>query len=176
VKKTIVAVALAVFFVLAIAAPAFAIVHVATYDMDGDIYMDKQVGHFCNTGAEQLQTIRGTGKMTKMMDARMVKGKVMVDDKNDFVTAPDAVSNLVVTSVITLCTPPKMTYEGLDVFGNTFEAPVATTAMYAPWANYPADYGFNLGAGLTGGRIMFGIRTRVALMYTHWQMNSAGML
>jgi hypothetical protein len=75
VKKTIVAVALAVFFVLAIAAPAFAIVHVATYDMDGDIYMDKQVGHFCNTGAEQLQTIRGTGKMTKTMDVRMVKGK-----------------------------------------------------------------------------------------------------
>jgi hypothetical protein len=115
VKKTIVAVALAVFFVLAIAAPAFAIVHVAVYDMDGEIYMDKQVGHFCNTGAEQLQTIRGTGKMTKTMDVRMVKGKLTVKDKNDFVTAPDAVRNLVVTSVITLCTPPKMIYTG---YGN----------------------------------------------------------
>ena len=143
-KKTIVAVALAVFFVLAIAAPAFAIVHVATYDMDGDIYMDKQVGHFCNTGAEQVQTIRGTGKMTKMMDARIVKGRVTVNDKNDFVTAPDAVRNLVVTSVITLCTPPKMIYTGpgqLDK-DNNYEYPVGASGIYNPFwkLNSPRSY------------------------------------
>jgi hypothetical protein len=134
VKKTFVAVALAVIFVLAIAAPAFAIVHIATYDMDGDIYMDKQVGHFCNTGAEQLQTIRGTGKMTKSMTVMISAGKVDVDDKNDFVTAPDAVSNLVVTSVITLCTPPKFTYTGPGWFDaeENYEFSVHPSAIYDP--------------------------------------------
>jgi hypothetical protein len=142
VKKTIVAVALAVFFVLAIAAPAFAIVHVATYDMDGDIYMDKQVGHFCNTGAEQLQTIRGTGKMTKSMTARISAGKVVVDDKNDFVTAPGAVRNLVVTSVITLCTPPKFTYSApgnLDT-ENNYDYSVHPSSIYFPNASTPRSF------------------------------------
>lgn len=130
-KRTLVAVALAVVFVLAMAAPAFAqyITHDASYNFDGDIALKKQVGHLCNTGAEMKQTIYGQGKMQKVMDVEMVQGKITVDDTNDWVTAPDAVRNLTVTSVIELCTPPKFTYE---------DAVVSAGGLYGP-ESFPFD-------------------------------------
>ena len=128
-KRTLVAAALAVVFVLALAAPAFAMTHSATYEWDGTVSMEKQVGHLCNTGAEMKQDITGDGKMDKTMDIDMSKGILTVDDKNDFVTAEDAVDNLTVTSVIELCAPPKYVYEGIDEFGETLEAPVGTPAI-----------------------------------------------
>ncbi len=109
-KRTLVAAALAVVFVLALAAPAFAMTHSATYEWDGTVDMEKQVGHLCNTGAEMKQDITGDGKMDKTMDVDMSKGILTVDDKNDFVTAEDAVDNLTVTSVIELCAPAKQEY------------------------------------------------------------------
>ncbi|MFO8191830.1 MAG: hypothetical protein R6U08_03510 [Bacillota bacterium] len=100
----------AVFFVLAIAAPAFAIGsmdHSATYDFDGDISMKTQIGHLCNTGSETKSVISGEGKMEKIRDVAMVSNKTTVLDNSDWVTAPDAVKNLTVTTVIELCAPPK---------------------------------------------------------------------
>jgi hypothetical protein len=140
-KRTFVAVALAVVFVLALAAPAFAqdMSHSATYNLDGDISLEKQVGHLCNTGAEMKQTIYGQGKMEKVMDVYMEQGLVTVADTNDWVTAPDAVRNLTVTSVIELCAPPKYTYDD-DEF----------TGVVHPWAMYCEDvpltwYGWDAG-------------------------------
>ena len=103
---------IAIFILFFVAVPAFAqsLIHNADYDVSGDIWINKQVGHYCNTGAEQMQTIRGVGKLTKEMSIVLIKGKVTVDDENDFRTAADAVRNLMITSVIRLCTPPKHTY------------------------------------------------------------------
>jgi hypothetical protein len=108
---------LAVVFVLAIAAPAFAqsMTWSTTYDMDGSITLEKQLGHFCNTGAEMKQTIDGEGEMTKVMDSTQVAGKLTVSDQNDWVTAQDALRNLTVTSVIHLCAPPKHVLGEIDV-------------------------------------------------------------
>ncbi len=112
-KRTLVAAALAVIFVLAIAAPALAasLTHTATYEMDGTIDFKKQAGHKCNTGAEFKQVISGSGKMDKAMTVDMVKGKLTLSDVNDWVAGA---TPLTVTSVWELCTPPKMTYETVD--------------------------------------------------------------
>jgi len=108
VKRTLVAATLTVVFVLALATPAFAMTHTADYVWDGTADMERQVGHFCNTGAEQKVAISGEGKMERTSTATMSKGKLTVDEASDFVTAEDATDNLTVTSVIHLCAPPKM--------------------------------------------------------------------
>ncbi len=136
-KRTFVAVALAVIFVLALAAPAFASMnHTATYELDGTINFKKQAGHACNTGGVLKQTIAGSGKMDKLMDVAMVPGKLTVADQNDWVAGA---TPLTVTSVWELCTPPKYTYEGRDALGRKVVAPVDTLhAMYGPSVNQPA--------------------------------------
>ena len=128
-KKTIVAVALVLIFVLALAAPAFAqtMVHVGVVKVNGMVWSNKQVGHFCNTGAEQTKTIRGNGELTNDFSIAMVSGKLTVVDKNDFVSAAGTAAPLVITSEIRLCTPPKMTYKL-----GTKEAPVGLPAIYNP--------------------------------------------
>lgn len=132
-KKTIVAIALVMVFIMAIAAPAFAqsMVHVADYKMNGEIWMNKQVGHYCNTGAEQKQTIRGTGEMVKSMDVTMVQGRLSVVDTNDYVASATAVGNLTVTSVIRLCTPPKIVYEDWEL-GDPVPFVFPLAALYPP--------------------------------------------
>jgi hypothetical protein len=128
VKRTFVAVALAVIFVLALAAPALAsMTHTATYEMEGVINFKKQAGHACNTGGVLKQTIAGSGKMDKVMDIAMVPGKLTVADQNDWVAGA---TPLTVTSVWELCTPPKYTYDGRDTDGNKITAPVGITSLY----------------------------------------------
>ena len=128
-KKNIVAVALAVIFVMALAVPAFAQVmtHGVTYEMDGTIDYKRQAGHLCNTGAEHKQTIVGTGEMSKTSSIAMIPGRLTMEDTNDYVAGE---TSLTVTSVIELCAPPKYTYEDTDVDGNTFEGVVSPMAMY----------------------------------------------
>jgi len=127
VKRTYVAVALAVIFVLALAAPALAsVTHTATYEMNGVINFKKQAGHLCNTGGELKQTIAGSGTMSKVMDVAMVPGKLTVNDTNDWVAGA---TPLTVTSVWELCTPPKYTYDA-TYYGNTYAVPVSSAAMY----------------------------------------------
>jgi len=119
VKRTLVAATLTVVFVLALATPAFAMTHTADYEWDGSVDMERQVGHFCNTGAEQKVAISGEGKMERVSTATMAKGKLTVDEASDFVTAEDAAENLSVTSVIELCAPPKTEYTTTDyVYGD----------------------------------------------------------
>jgi len=115
VKKTL-ALAVAVIFVLAFAAPVFAqsITWDTVYEMDGNIDIEKQVGHLCNTGAEFKQTIKGEGEMSKVIDTAQVAGKLTVSDSQDWVTAADAVRNLTVTSVIELCAPAKSEFADFD--------------------------------------------------------------
>ncbi|MDY6827100.1 MAG: hypothetical protein SVV67_08015 [Bacillota bacterium] len=112
-----------VIFIVATAAPVFAqdITWSTTYDMDGSITFQKQLGHFCNTGAEMKQTINGEGKITKIMESNQVAGKITVSDQNDWVTAEDAVRNLTVTSTIHLCAPAK------HVLGEVNVASIAAT-------------------------------------------------
>jgi len=131
VKRTFVAVALAVIFVLALAAPALAsMTHTATYEMEGVINFKKQAGHACNTGGVLKQTIAGSGKMDKVMDIAMVPGKLTVADQNDWVAGA---TPLTVTSVWELCTPPKYTYDGRDAMGRVVTAPVDTAGgLYTP--------------------------------------------
>jgi hypothetical protein len=113
VKRTFVAVVLAVVFVLALAAPALAqaIFHTATYEMEGVIDFRKQAGHFCNTGAEVKQVIAGSGKMDKVQTITQVQGKITMADDNNWVAGA---TPLTVTTVWKLCTPPKYTYNDPD--------------------------------------------------------------
>jgi hypothetical protein len=129
--------------VLSLAAPAFAqgMDYSADYNFNGTIDQEMQVGHLCNTGAEMKQTITGTGTMTKSFDAAMVQGRLTVSDTNDWVTAPDAVRNLTVTSVIELCAPPKMTYEQ-TLFGIDWSGVVHPTGYYLDY-NMPRYWGAN---------------------------------
>jgi hypothetical protein len=137
VKRTLVAVALAVFFVLALAAPAFAFTLSSTYEMEGVINYKLQAGHACNTGGVLKQTIAGSGKMDKVMDIAMVPGKLTVSDANNWVAGA---TPLTVTSVWELCTPPKYTYDGTgpvgqlvgatDLAGKSLTAPVAIGSLY----------------------------------------------
>ena len=115
-KKTL-AVAVAIVFVLGLAAAVFAagsMNHSTEYHMDGDIDITKQVGHLCNTGAEMKQVVEGEGEMTKVMDTNQVRGVLTVADDQDWVTAEDAVRNLTVTSAIELCAPPKTEYTSTE--------------------------------------------------------------
>ena len=118
-KRTLVAATLTVVFVLALATPAFAMTHDATYEWDGTADMERQVGHLCNTGAEQKVAISGDGTMERVSTATMSKGILTVDEASDFVTAEDAAENLSVTSVIELCAPPKTEYTTTEyVYGD----------------------------------------------------------
>ena len=111
-KRTIVAVSLAVIFTLALATPAFgSMEHEATYKWEGTIDFSQQAGHLCNTGAEMQQRITGQGAMEKAKNVYMEEGLITVEDSNDWVTAPDAIRNLTVTSAIMLCAPAKTVYE-----------------------------------------------------------------
>jgi len=109
-KKTLVAITLAILFTLALVIPAFAqyMEYSGDYVMNGTISGKMQAGHLCNTGAEMKQTISGAGSMTKAIDIYMVEGKLDVDDDNDFVAS--ATSSLTVTTAIKLCAPPKYVY------------------------------------------------------------------
>ena len=75
--------------------------------MDGSISFSQQAGHFCNTGAEMQQRISGQGSLVKSKDVYMEEGIIVVSDNNDWVTAPDAIRNLSVTTAIKLCAPAK---------------------------------------------------------------------
>lgn len=144
--KRSLAVILAVVFVLAIAAPAFAMYHTATYEMEGVINFKKQAGHYCNTGAEVKQIISGSGKMDKVQTVTQVKGRVTMDDKNDWVAGA---TPLTVTTVWKLCTPPKYTYtdtltftDGVITKDMEVTAPVTSMSIYG-WNNMPAEYRFS---------------------------------
>jgi len=149
VKRTLVAVALAVVFVLALAAPAFAqaIFHTATYEMEGVIDFKKQAGHYCNTGAEVKQVIAGSGKMDKVQTITQVKGKVTMSDTNDWVAGA---TPLTVTTVWKLCTPPKYTYYE-QTYG--YDVPVGIAHIYSPtqstW-DMPASWTGGDGTPLAG--------------------------
>ncbi len=147
-KKIIVAVALAVVFVMSLAVPAFAqMTHTVTYEMDGVIDYQRQAGHACNTGGVHKQTIVGAGEMSKTSGILMIPGRLTMTDNNDFVAGEAA---LTVTSVIELCAPPKYVYEGNSAVagGTTLEAPVRSTAIYGPenhWATAGRGAGSILG-------------------------------
>jgi len=132
-------------FLLAGSSPAFSqtVNYMADYKVEGDIWIDMQVGHRCNSGAEQKQTVRGSGKMSKKMSVAMTEGKITVEDSNRITTAADALRNLTVTSVIKLCSPPKHTYDD-----NMFSGPVALGGFYGD-ADQPRFW--VLQAGANGG-------------------------
>ena len=106
-----------VMLIVATASPIFAqdMTWSTDYNMNGNINLQKQLGHFCNTGAELKQTIDGEGAITKIMDSRQIAGKITVSDQNDWVTAENAVKNLTVTSVIHLCAPAKYVLAEISV-------------------------------------------------------------
>jgi len=144
-KKTLI-IAVSVVFVLAFALPVFAqgMTHNVVYEMDGIIDLQKQVGHICNTGAEMKQTIHGEGSMSKVMDTSQVAGKITVSDAQDWVTAPDAVRNLTVTSTIKLCAPAKHVY---DADGDAHDG-IAIPVSWLYGSKNPAEFeaeglGFN---------------------------------
>jgi hypothetical protein len=81
--------------------------HTVVYSINGRIDLLKQAGHLCNTGAEMLQVISGSGQLNKETELVIIEGKITVSDNNDFFTAAEALSNLTVTTAIELCTPAK---------------------------------------------------------------------
>ncbi|MDW7739550.1 MAG: hypothetical protein SCJ97_05765, partial [Bacillota bacterium] len=124
-KRTLVAVALAVIFTLALAAPVFAqdMTHSVDYDLDGTISLKKHVGHLCNTGAEMKQVIAGAGTMMKSTDAYMMAGYLTVDDDNDWIAS--ATSSLSVITAIELCAPAKHVYDFPDEPNGEVSAPLS---------------------------------------------------
>jgi hypothetical protein len=139
VKRTLVAVALVIVFVMALAAPAFAITHSATYQMDGVINFKKQMGHLCNTGAEIKQTIMGSGQMDKVQTVSMSKGKITMKDTNDGVAGA---TPLTVTTVWELCAPPKYMYED-----DNYTGPVGITSIYGA-VGQPRSFGTTAWSGV----------------------------
>jgi hypothetical protein len=138
VKRTLLALALAIIFVLALAAPAFAMYHAASVTMDGTINFKSQAGHACNTGGVMKQTIAGSGTLDKVMTILMVPGKLTVNDSNNWVAGA---TPLTVTSVWELCTPPKYTYDGkVTLSGKEIDvtAPVSIKSIYDKYGNSPS--------------------------------------
>jgi hypothetical protein len=151
VKKTLMVV-LVVVFVLALAAPAFAIGsmnHSGEIKADAEIVKwDKIAGHKCNTGARAEKVVRGVGEMNNVFSLTMVKGKLTVVDNHAFVSRAGTTNPIFVQTRIDLCTPPKYTYTGwqfgLDLPGKTnvdkgfaVTAPVSPKAMYLPGEDSP---------------------------------------
>ncbi len=161
VKKTV-ALLLAFVFVLALATPVFAhsvdstkegsMSHNYDMKMDGTIDLEKQVGHLCNTGAEWKLKAAGEGEMTAVGSTEMVPWKLTADNEMDWVTAPDAVENLTVTSVIELCARPKQTYTSVDyVYDDDTGLWVehqGAAGEFGPWNQYVNDrWGMNFQQG-----------------------------
>jgi len=145
-KKRFIAIIVTIAFLLSFAAPAFAMTHDAVYEWDGTAEtFERQVGHFCNTGAEQKVAISGDGYMERSSTATLSKGKITVDETSDFVTAEDATNNLTVTSVIKLCVPPKIEEVVTEfVYGedvgwqsHTISDGVVDTVDVFDWLHYP---------------------------------------
>jgi len=84
--------------------------HSVNYDLEGRIDFRKQAGHLCNTGAQMRQAITGDGSISKEAEIIMQEGFITVTDDQDFTTAVDALQNLIVTTSIELCSPPKFVY------------------------------------------------------------------
>jgi hypothetical protein len=127
-QKVLITAILALLFCLFITAPIIAssIWHTSVYELEGAISFKKQAGHYCNTGAEFKQVISGSGKMDKTQTVTQVKGKLTMDDKNDWVAGA---TPLTVTSVWKLCTPPKYTYYDSDeTYG--YDVPVDIDSIY----------------------------------------------
>jgi hypothetical protein len=145
VKKTLLAVALVIVFVLALTAPAFAMYHAASITMDGTIDFKSQAGHACNTGGVMKQTITGSGTLDKVMTIMQVPGKLTVNDSNNWVAGA---TPLTVTSVWELCTPPKYTYDGKKD-AKTLTAPVSVDSIYGKY-DIPTSYGPTAAGGFDG--------------------------
>lgn len=152
-KKTV-AVVVAFVFVLALAAPVFALSFDTTKEgsmdynfdvkFDGTVDWERQIGHLCNTGAEWKMSAYGEGEMEATGSTKMVPWKLTADTEMDWVTAPDAVENLIVTSAIELCAPPKQTFSSTDyvydgVTGLWVEHPGAS-GLWGPWDRYVNPY------------------------------------
>lgn len=150
-QKVLITALVALCFCLFITAPVLAqnMSHSATYDLDGVMNFKIQAGHACNTGAEFKQVITGSGKMDKTQTVTMVKGKITMDDKNNWVAGA---TPLTVTSVWKLCTPPKYTYDGVDQFGNKLTAPVDLKSIYGS-TDIPAYWDGNTLVGTTPAQL-----------------------
>ena len=166
-KRTILAVALAIIFVMALAVPAFAqMTHTKTVEADGVYDWETQAGHTCNTGGQLQQTIMGSGELSKVMATAQIPGRLVVNDVNDFVAGETA---LTITSTIELCAPPKFTYsdnlqvvDGLGgVSTQNITAPVHPLAMYTT-ENIPAVWG----TGPAANALMNGVN--ISNLADHW--------
>ena len=103
---------------------------------DGTVEWERQIGHLCNTGAEWKMHAAGEGEMEATGSTKMVPWKLTAETEMDWVTAPDAVENLVVTSVIELCAPPKKTFTTTDIVYNdrlgVWESKAGPSGEYLP--------------------------------------------
>ncbi len=73
---------LAVLLVMSLAAPGFArIDYFVRYELDGTVDFKSQAGHYCNTGAEQKQTITGDGEISKTSTIVMIPGRLTVQTR-----------------------------------------------------------------------------------------------
>ena len=118
--KKALAIALAVVFVLAFAVPAFAqsMVHTVREEyVDAQIWIERQHGHLCNTGAELKYEVKGSA--AEFLGERaitQVAGKITVSkDEAGWVAGA---TPLTVTSVIELCAPPKMLWDAVNYVYN----------------------------------------------------------
>ncbi len=101
----------------AIAQEDFDIRHSIRMFADGQITIDRELGHACTTGAVKTQTVRGFGQMTRIEEVRIAPHIITVDEQTDWTTAVDAIINLSVTTTIDLCARPK------SVAAHTYEDP-----------------------------------------------------
>jgi len=83
--------------------------HTVYYDIGGRIFIDRELGQTCNTGAVKRQTIIGFGEVRKAETVKIAANIMTVDETLDWNVPADALGNLRVTSTIQLCSRPMST-------------------------------------------------------------------
>jgi len=80
--------------------------HSSRYNIAGRIYIDREIGHECDTGAVVKQNVKGYGALTRWEDVKIANHIMTATSETDWQTAADAIENLTVTSTIELCARP----------------------------------------------------------------------
>lgn len=100
------------FLVLLFFSSAFAqeMFHLAEYNLEGKIELVQVTGSSPGNGAQRNLSISGAGQVEKVSHIIQQRGWITVDDNQSWVTASNALNNLMVLSIIELTASPQMVF------------------------------------------------------------------
>jgi hypothetical protein len=95
-------------FILALTAPVTAqddtrFKHTVYYDVGGKIFINREIGHACTTGAVKRQRIEGYGELDKAETISIAGNIITVDETTNWTVPAGAIGGLSVTTTIDLC-------------------------------------------------------------------------